>query len=311
MQIEQKKGKYSSALVSFSGLIGGVVAPAIFHPLDLLRARLSSQGFWVVDRIGEKYKGVIDGVIKIAKQERLSGFYRGVGAAALGSSVSWAIYLPAYSFFKTYVVGTGPISNFTAGVLGGVVQVVCTNPIWLIKTRMQLQQNSALYKNARSTPIYSNFLDGLRRVVKEEGFRGLYRGMGPGLVLTTHGGIQFAVIEEIKKLQHLYHNSESPLSSKEIFFASSVGKVIATFITHPILVVRVRLQDEHNYHPQGKPVTTYANILDSFRKIWTHEGIKGYWKGLLPNLLKAVPVSATAITVADSVFRVLSPVVNK
>jgi len=175
---------------------------------------------------------------------------------------------------------------------------------------MQLQQNSAEYKSARSTPIYSSFPDGIKRVVKEEGMKGLYKGMTPGLVLTTHGGIQFAVIEEIKKLLHTHHKSDIPLSSKEIFFASSVGKVIATFITHPILVVRVRLQDEHNYHPQGKNVTTYSNILDSFRKIWVHEGLKGYWKGLLPNLLKAVPVSATAITVADVVFRVLSPVVK-
>jgi len=33
MQLEQKKGKYSPALVSFSGLVGGVVAPAVSPPL--------------------------------------------------------------------------------------------------------------------------------------------------------------------------------------------------------------------------------------------------------------------------------------
>jgi len=47
---------------------------------------------------------LVDGVIKIAKQEKLSGFYRGVGAAALGSSISWAIYLPAYLTFYLFFI---------------------------------------------------------------------------------------------------------------------------------------------------------------------------------------------------------------
>ena len=50
-----------------------------------------------------------------------------------------------------------------------------TSPIWLVKTRMQLQ--TKLQDNANEYN-YKNSFDCAKRVYQEEGFRGFYKGLG-------------------------------------------------------------------------------------------------------------------------------------
>jgi len=309
MQIDSKDGKnsfYRSGVNALSGISGGIVATALWHPLDLLRTRLSAQGFWEAGHVGERYTGLIDAISKILRQEGFKGIYRGVSAAMVGSGISWGVYLSTYHALRPQLGGSA-LGNFSAGVLAGIVQTITTNPFWLIKTRMQLQQDTVEYKT--NAPLrYRSMVDGLRTVWRTEGIAGLYRGITPGLVMTPHGGFQFAVIEECKRIVRQRRGLEPGQlqPAADIFFASALGKVIATSITHPILVVRVRLQDEHNAQSfLSRNVTTYNGLLGSMRTIWVHEGIRGFYKGLLPNLLKAVPISATAITVADYISSVL------
>jgi solute carrier family 25 folate transporter 32 len=62
----------------------------------------------------------------------------------------------------------------------GSVVCVLTNPVWLVKTRLQLQGPA----HGTHQP-YTGFYDALRSILKEEGWRGLYKGLGPGLVLVS------------------------------------------------------------------------------------------------------------------------------
>eukprot|EP00201_Polytomella_parva_P015494 CAMPEP_0175053526 /NCGR_PEP_ID=MMETSP0052_2-20121109/8981_1 /TAXON_ID=51329 ORGANISM="Polytomella parva, Strain SAG 63-3" /NCGR_SAMPLE_ID=MMETSP0052_2 /ASSEMBLY_ACC=CAM_ASM_000194 /LENGTH=333 /DNA_ID=CAMNT_0016318085 /DNA_START=368 /DNA_END=1369 /DNA_ORIENTATION=+ len=122
----------------------------------------------------------------------------------------------------------------------GAAVCLLTNPIWLVKTRLQLQRSSheslsheIISKNDVRTNIssnsscvssntgltkhfgtshimqhsqyqqkpYSGFVNALWRIGKEEGLKGYYRGLAPSLVLQTlHGAVQFAVYEELKKV---------------------------------------------------------------------------------------------------------------
>ena len=69
------------------------------------------------------------------------------------------------------------------------------NPIWVVKTRLCLADTSSVPYYMR----YSGLRDGLLKLYKYEGFKGLYRGFVPGLWGTSHGAIQFMLYEEFKK----------------------------------------------------------------------------------------------------------------
>ena len=115
----------------------------------------------------------------------------------------------------------GPTEHFSASCLAGACMVLFTNPIWLIKTRFQLQ-NSNLHqqlsspqtsiKSSSSTtttaaqqlpkqqvkPPYRGLFHAAYTIVKEEGILALYKGSIPAMMLVSHGGIQFVAYEFLK-----------------------------------------------------------------------------------------------------------------
>ena len=79
--------------------------------------------------------------------------------------------------------------------------VFLTNPVWLIKTRMQLQMKKTSDSYKVKKP-YTGLIDAARTIVREEGFWALYKGTVPALALTSHGGVQFVAYEFLKKHFH-------------------------------------------------------------------------------------------------------------
>ena len=74
----------------------------------------------------------------------------------------------------------------------GSCLVLVFNPLWVIKTRMTLQ---GAEPSARQ---YKSVTDAFATIIREEGVQGLYRGLVPAMLLTSHGAIQFAVYEQLK-----------------------------------------------------------------------------------------------------------------
>lgn len=171
----------------------------------------------------------------------------------------------------------------------GAITAVMTNPFWVIKTRM--------CTTTRYTPdAYKGLIDGLKRLAKEEGIRGLYRGMVPALFGVSHGAIQFMVYEELKKWrndlrkkQGSIDNTEhdTRLSTTEYLTMAASSKVTATITTYPYQVLRSRLQDRETRD-------TYKGVMDCIRKIRVAEGYIGFYKGLAPNIIRVLP--GTCIT---------------
>jgi solute carrier family 25 folate transporter 32 len=105
-------------------------------------------------------------------------------------------------------VRLGPVEHFSASCLAGACLVALTNPLWLIKTRLQLQsahleQHTARPRTgARGTPrlkpAYRGIVHAARTIVHEEGALALYKGSIPALMLVSHGGIQFVTYEFLK-----------------------------------------------------------------------------------------------------------------
>ena len=65
----------------------------------------------------------------------------------------------------------------------------------------------------------------MQRLVKVEGWRGLYRGYTAGLLGTVHGGVQFYVLEELKK--HYVVDKQSHL---QMILFPAFSKCIGKFV---------------------------------------------------------------------------------
>ena len=107
-------------------------------------------------------------------------------------------------------VELGPIDHFSASCLAGACLVALTNPIWLIKTRLQLQNSQLLehqlsqqqqagkQQQQKVKPAYRGLLHTAKTIIHEEGILALYKGSIPALMLVSHGGIQFVTYEFMK-----------------------------------------------------------------------------------------------------------------
>ncbi|KAL0560389.1 hypothetical protein IC582_000793 [Cucumis melo] len=134
--------------------------------------------------------------------------------------------------------------NLPKGTGQTVKVCFCTNPVWLVKTRMQLQ--SPLHQ----AQPYSGLYDAFRTILREEGFAALYKGIVPGLMLVSHGAIQFTVYEELRKV---IANSRSKgtrvdaqssgelLNSGDYAVLGGTSKIAAMLLTYPFQVIRARL----------------------------------------------------------------------
>jgi solute carrier family 25 folate transporter 32 len=151
----------------------------------------------------------------------------------------------------------------------GILTAVCTNPIWVIKTRM--------LSTGRNAPgAYKSMSHGVREILRTEGPKGFWRGLIPSLFGISHGAVQFAAYEQLKNRRSSQRSEMSGLSNElsnwDYLSLSAVSKMFAGSITYPYQVVRVRLQ---TYDAER----TYSGAFDAVRQIWKKEGVRGFYKG--------------------------------
>jgi len=201
-----------------AGFSGGVVCTTLLLPLDIVKLRLQVTESAKPWRRFRSFR-ILGGIVKY---EGLRGLYQGWTPAVLGSAISWGGYFYFYEGFKRKLVDyrlskkedtissqqptTSTVSsaevltsvdNFILACTAGAVMVALTNPVWLIKTRMQLQMRKS--SEQHQIKPYKNIVDAFRTIVREEGALALYKGSGPALLLTSHGGVQFVVYEYLRK----------------------------------------------------------------------------------------------------------------
>ncbi|CAN6309468.1 unnamed protein product [Urochloa humidicola] len=297
-----------------AGAAAGFTTVAALHPLDVVRTRFQVSGGRGWSEV-PPYRNTAHAVYTIARSEGLRGLYAGFYPAVLGSTVSWGLYFFFYNRAKQRYLERKdgqlhPVEHLISAAEAGALVSLFTNPIWLVKTRLQLQTPK------HHTSGYSGFSDALRTILKEEGFLALYRGIGPGLLLVTHGAIQFTAYEELRKAMIFVKSrqtrtanggGEESLNSIDFAALGAGSKVAAILLTYPYQVIRARLQQR----PGSDGTPKYLNSWHVVKETAKFEGVRGFYRGITSNLLKNLPAASLTFVVYENVIKLFKAAKEK
>lgn len=175
LQTALGEDKIPAAAESFiAGASAGAVATTATYPLDLLRTRFAAQG---AEKI---YPSLLGSIREIARSEGPRGFFQGLGAG-VGQIIPYMGL-----FFATYETLRLPMGTLhmpfgsgdaTAGVIASVISKTGVFPLDLIRKRLQVQGPTRSRYVHKNIPVYKGVFKSMSFIFRNEGIRGLYRGL--------------------------------------------------------------------------------------------------------------------------------------
>ncbi|VDB84623.1 unnamed protein product [Peniophora sp. CBMAI 1063] len=320
----QRKTKWTANSI-IAGAGGGLVASIATCPLDVIKTKLQAQAA----AHGHKdYLNVSGTVRQIIHYNGLRGLYRGLGPTILGYLPTWAIYFAVYDGIKA-TFGEPPLVERVAdraderlypapsakgyqpvirehpwglhilsAMTAGATSTICTNPLWVIKTRFMTQ--------SPHEQKYRHTLDAALTIYRTEGISAFYRGLLPSLLGIAHVAVQFPLYEQCKRYA-LRHSADphASLQPHQILLCSAFSKMVASCVTYPHEVVRTRLQlQKRLVNADAQPPR--PGIVKTVKAIIHNEGWRGLYKGLSINLFRTVPNSAVTMLTYEVLMRQLA-----
>ncbi|KAF9502301.1 mitochondrial carrier [Pleurotus eryngii] len=270
----------ASAYSFGQGGIAGAFGATIVYPIDMVKTRMQNQRSTVVGQL--LYKNSIDCAKKIFRNEGFLGFYRGLGPQLIGVAPEKAIKLTVNDLIRARAMDpeTGRIKlgwELFAGGMAGGCQVVFTNPLEIVKIRLQVQGEAA-----KAEGIVPR---GAVHIIRQLGIFGLYKGASACLLRDIpFSAIYFPAYWHLKKdvFQEGYNGKK--LSFVETLASAAIAGMPAAYLTTPADVVKTRLQVEAR-----KGQANYQGLRDAFVRIYREEGFRALFKGGPARVIRSSP----------------------
>ncbi|VDK63132.1 unnamed protein product [Onchocerca ochengi] len=264
---------------------------------------------------------------QIVVNEGFSALFKGIGPNLIGVAPSKAVYFCTYSSCKRLLnsldlfVSDSAIIHMSSAATSGFVAATVINPVWLVKTRLQLHKG----------PL--SVTECIRRVWRTDGFKGFYRGVTASYVGISETVIQFVLYEEMRALLLKWKSSsreanmdefkdladletndknwdkksflkedEKQLSTVQIsltenenremidflhfMLAGGTAKFFACSLAYPHEVVRTRMREEN---------AATKGFLATLKFVLRGEGFWALYRGLTVQLLRTVPNTAVTM----------------
>ncbi|PON59927.1 Mitochondrial carrier protein [Parasponia andersonii] len=222
---------------------------------------------------------------RIVNEEGFRAFWKGnlvtIAHRLPYSSVNFYAY-ERYKNFLHSVIGenkgasTDLFVHFFGGGMAGITAASATYPLDLVRTRLAAQRNVIYYRG-----IWHAF----HTICREEGFWGLYKGLGPTLLgVGPSIAISFSVYETLRTYWQSHRPNDSTVMVS--LACGSLSGIASSTATFPLDLVRRRMQLEG---AGGRARVYNTGLFGTFRHIFKTEGLRGLYRGILPEYYKVVP----------------------
>ncbi|XP_058609139.1 electrogenic aspartate/glutamate antiporter SLC25A13, mitochondrial isoform X4 [Onychostoma macrolepis] len=269
--VQAAESAYRFALGSVAGAVGATAV----YPIDLVKTRMQNQrssGSFMDELM---YKNSFDCFKKVVRYEGFFGLYRGLVPQLLGVAPEKAIKLTVNDFVRGKTMqkdGRVPLpAEIMAGGCAGGSQVIFTNPLEIVKIRLQVA--GEITTGPRVSAL---------SVIRDLGFFGLYKGAKACFLRDIpFSAIYFPCYAHTKAA---LTDEDGRVGPGRLLLAGALAGMPAASLVTPADVIKTRLQVAAR---AGQ--TTYNGLIDCFWKILQEEGPRAFWKGAGARVFRSSP----------------------
>ena len=292
-----------------AGAGAGALTKTSVAPIERLKVIFQTQGM----RAGAaKYRSPVQSLRLILAEEGVRGLFKGNGANCLRVIPVYSLKFSLNDAFKEHAARVQAASQglppgaplpelsvgakIAAGCGAGVIQIVLTYPLDLVRTRLQLAEAAGA--------SYRGIGHCMRDTWSREGPAALYKGLLPSMAAgVPYVGLQMTFYSELKKAAAplLPARPDGSPTVGSMLLCGSLAGITAQTICYPLDTVRHRMQA----NGIGGTPRVYASTMDCVAQIAAREGARGFFKGWGLNTFRALPGAAVQFTSYDTLKRLL------
>ena len=192
-RFDAKENPYKFFLASLvSGGLAGVGSTLIVHPLELARTRL---GVDVGSKNQTQFRSMTHCLSSIYTSNGPVGLYQGLGASLVSIFTYRAMYFGSWDTAKAKIEDFESLNLLIRLMLAQTITTVSETinyPLDTIRRRMMM--NAGL-----SEKLYSNSLVCARRILRDEGIKGFYKGCASNAVRSVSSSVVLVIYDELTK----------------------------------------------------------------------------------------------------------------
>ncbi|XP_057974621.1 peroxisomal nicotinamide adenine dinucleotide carrier-like isoform X2 [Malania oleifera] len=333
LEVDKVKGMSNAVANGLAGAGGGIIAQIATYPLQAVNTRQQTERIAKKDLANSSGSlpspnrfagGTLVQILQVIRSEGWGGLYSGLKPSLLGTAVSQGVYYYFYQVFKNTAEaiaaaqrdnghGDGTVGMFSwlfVAAIAGSLNVLLTNPIWILVTRMQTHtQAERKIMEAKEAALREAFESGLidssslqEKLTEIHTVKPSPYGM---LHAVCNPSIQFMIYESsLKHLRAKRATNKQGLknvTALEVFLLGALAKLGATISTYPLLVVKSRLQAKQEIG--GSNSLRYSGTLDAIIKMIRHEGLPGFYRGMSTKIMQSVFAASVLFMVKEELVK--------
>ncbi|KAL8530792.1 hypothetical protein ACS0TY_007724 [Phlomoides rotata] len=205
--------------------------------------------------------------MQVVKSEGLRSLYLGLTPALMRSvlygGLRLGLYQPSKYVCEMAFESPNVLMKIASGAFSGAVATALTNPMEVLKVRLQMKSK-----------ITRGSIQELQKIASEEGVVALWKGVGPAMTRAAAlTASQLVTYDESKQVLMRWTTLQEGFYLHLI--ASTIAGTVSTIITAPIDMVKTRLMLQR----ESKRVGSYKNGLHCAYQVLLTEGPRGLYKG--------------------------------
>jgi len=275
-----------------------MAATCVIQPIDIVKVRLQVRG-----EAGAKNLSPFDVAREIRADGGIKSFYKGLDSALVRqmtyTTARFGIYLNVTQYMQNNLPEGQKTISFKqrciASVMAGGLGAIVGNPADLALIRMQTDKT--LPKEEMRN--YKNVGDAFSRIVREEGFFSLFKGVGPTMVraMALNLGMLGPYDQAKDFFARFFGESKVTLLS-----ASACAGFLAAFLSLPFDNVKTKVQRMKKL-PDG--TYPYKGMIDCAKKTVLKEGPLGFYTGFPTYYFRIAPHAMLTLLIADGLKAIL------